>query len=204
MSFADKKKKKDVLEKLSDQVFDVKWQTQDSLKEEKAKQKGKFRLENITRVEEENAHKERILKILESKPFNVCIMIISIYSLFADDIKIISLPPTSDIAFSILAIMVMAVFLIEIILTILVDEHYICGLYFWVDAVSTLSLFFDIHWIYYGLQENKSIIRQLGRGGRLAARTIRLMRLTRTIKVWKNTKKVRNNQFQISKRINLS
>lgn len=200
-----KRMKANTLDKISSQIFETsKLQSQDSLKHERSNSKGQFRLENLMRVEEENAHKERIQRILESKPFNIFIMVISIYSLFADDIKVILFPPSADVSFSIVAIFVLTFFLIEIILTVLVNEQYICGLYFWVDIISTISLLFDIHWIYYSIQSNQSVIKEFGRGGRLAARTIRLMRLTRTIKVFNNTKKVKNNLIKISKLFILS
>jgi hypothetical protein len=42
----------------------------------------------------------------------------------------------------------MAFFLVEIVLASLAKEDYFLGFYFWLDLIATISLIFDIGWLY--------------------------------------------------------
>ncbi len=152
--------------------------------EESAYPKHLISLDAIKRVEEVDLNQENIKRVMESKFFNIIIMVLSFYSLFANDLKLLYAPASSDPVFSGIAIFIMMIFISEIILTTLMDEHYICSLYFFVDSVSTLTILLDISWISNNFNDVSSkVIAQIGRGGRLAARSIRLLRFVRAIKI---------------------
>jgi hypothetical protein len=144
-------------------------------------------IDTIARVENE-IYRDKLKHFLNHKYTNLIFMFVSIYSLFADDIRLVASYKSADPVFSTFAILVFLIFSVEIILTFLIDERYICGLYFWIDLVSTLSMLLDVHWIYdsiYELARNdlSVALKQIGRGGRVAARAFRLLRFMRTLKL---------------------
>lgn len=74
--------------------------------------------------------------------------VITIYALFGDDIRAALLPSASDPYFNGLTIFAMFCFTIEIILSSIVIGDYFLGFYFWLDIIATVSLIFDISWIW--------------------------------------------------------
>ena len=74
--------------------------------------------------------------------------IITVYSLFFDDIRALSLTPDKDdICFGITA-GCMLCFITEIVLASLAKEDYFLTFFFWLDVVSTLSMIPDVGWIW--------------------------------------------------------
>ena len=73
--------------------------------------------------------------------------VITIYSLFGDDVRTLAFDARADNTFNILTIISFVMFLIEILLQCIAKEEYWLGFYFWLDLVSTLSLITDIGWI---------------------------------------------------------
>jgi hypothetical protein len=196
-----RKKSQQAIERLnfaaSKKQFSTEFDEQERIIERKD-HKEKVSIADIARVEEEDVITERLTRIIESRTFNITILVLSVYSLFAEDLKIIFVPGKYDAVFSVISIIVLICFIFEIVITVILDEHYICGLYFWVDVVSTFSILLDIHWIYELFNSEKSrAIRQIGRGGRLTARAFRLLRFARTIRVWTKSRKLNLNQLSI-------
>jgi len=131
-------------------------------------------------------------------------MIVTIYSLFCDDIKLLGFEKSADYNFMILTSIAMAFFFIEIILASVGTDGYFISFYFWLDLIATLSLITDIQplWdllIGVGVQtieqeEQEADTGQLARGSRGArvgtragriVRVIRLIRLVRIVKLYK-------------------
>lgn len=56
--------------------------------------------------------------MLNGLPYNICISILTIYVLFADDFRQVFFPPSADLPFTILVIICMAIYFIEILLNI--------------------------------------------------------------------------------------
>jgi hypothetical protein len=71
-------------------------------------------------------------------------MIVTIYSLFCDDIKLLFYEKDADYTFMILTSIALAFFLIELILGVIGKDGYLNSFYFWLDLISTLSLVTDI------------------------------------------------------------
>tara|TARA_B110000285_G_C15122707_1_gene618179 strand:+ start:876 stop:1142 length:267 start_codon:yes stop_codon:yes gene_type:complete len=71
-------------------------------------------------------------------------MIVTLYSLFCDDIKLLFFDISSDNTFMILTSIAMAFFTIELILASIGTCDYLGSFYFWLDLVATLSLITDI------------------------------------------------------------
>lgn len=86
-------------------------------------------------------------KILDNYIITSLMSSITIYSLFFDDIRMISLTVhTDDIIFGITTFCFCA-FAVEIIIASIVKQKYFLTFFFWLDVVSTLSMITDIGWI---------------------------------------------------------
>lgn len=73
--------------------------------------------------------------------------IITIYSLFGDDVRSLAFTRPADEIFNILTIIALIAFTVEIVLACLAKDEYWLGFYFWLDFVSTISLITDIGWV---------------------------------------------------------
>jgi hypothetical protein len=75
----------------------------------------------------------------------------TVYTLFGDDIKMLSTDASYDDGFSAITVIAMAFFLTEIGLSCIAKENYIFGFYFWLDLVSTLTMIMDIGWAWQAM-----------------------------------------------------
>jgi hypothetical protein len=74
--------------------------------------------------------------------------VITVYILFADDIKMICTTQEADDIFSAICVAIMSLFSIEFGLSCYAQKDYICGFYFWLDFISIISMLLDISWFY--------------------------------------------------------
>lgn len=73
--------------------------------------------------------------------------IVTIYALFGDDIRILSVDKQGDDVFFILTVICMVAFLAEIILTSICKPEYVFNFYFVLDVISTITMILDLGWI---------------------------------------------------------
>lgn len=73
--------------------------------------------------------------------------LITIYSLFGDDVRQLAFTKEADYVFYIITIICMFFFALEIVLSSISKEGYFLGFYFWLDLIATASLIFDIGWV---------------------------------------------------------
>jgi hypothetical protein len=73
---------------------------------------------------------------------------ITIYSLFFDDIRVIGVTVHQDDYFFGLTAAFFGCFVIECVLASIAKEDYFLSFFFWLDAVSTLSMLPDIGWVW--------------------------------------------------------
>lgn len=124
--------------------------------------------------------------------------IITIYALLGDDLRIIFSPKSGDPWFLMGTAISMVMFSIEIILASIAKEGYFGSFFFWLDLISTVSLFTDIEPIMDALTGGNSndaadsaAIARASRGARIGtragriARIVRLIRLIRIVKLYK-------------------
>lgn len=71
-------------------------------------------------------------------------MIVTIYSLFCDDIRLLAFSLKDDHTFMILTSIALCLFTIEITLGAIGTQGYANSFFFWLDIVSTVSLITDI------------------------------------------------------------
>jgi hypothetical protein len=85
--------------------------------------------------------------ILENNFYITFMSIVTIYSLFGNNIKIAFVDPSHDVIFNSLSSLTIGLFLIEIILSCFANLDYPWSFFFWLDIISTLSLCLEIDWV---------------------------------------------------------
>ena len=140
--------------------------------------------------------KKKLRNFLDSPIEQLTMAVFTVYVLFADDIKVICTKKNADPPFSIIVIILMAFFFIELVLSAIAVEDYFLGFYFWLDFISLISMVLDIHWFYdwminsisgggSGVKKAKTIgaIAKAGKSAKIAARAIRILRVLRIIRL---------------------
>ena len=139
-------------------------------------------------------------------------MIVTIYSLFCDDIRLLAFTLKDDPTFTVLTSIALCLFTIEISLGAIGSDGYAYSFFFWLDIVSTVSLITDIqpimdHIVGNSQQaiKNEDEERETGelarasRGARMGTkagrivRVVRLIRLIRVIKLFKGAHQLKSN-----------
>ena len=118
---------------------------------------------------------------------------VTFYALFADDIRLLMMPKGADPVFDALTIIAIIMYLAELILASLVVDGYVLSFYFWVDAVSLISMLPDISFIVQSIEGglggagDGADIAKTGRASKVIKiiRIIRLIRLLRVVKLYK-------------------
>jgi len=83
---------------------------------------------------------------LDNEITSVVMTIITLYALFADDVRVLITDKDGDPNFWILNIIALGLFSLEIIFSSICKEDYFNGFFFWLDVISTLTLLLDIGW----------------------------------------------------------
>ena len=136
----------------------------------------------------------------------------TIWTLFSDDIKMLTTDKSADTPFSIIVIILQTIFLTELILSSICLDKYFLGFFFWLDLIATVSMLMDIHWVYNimieGISDSFSTTKGIGTTSRtvkVGTRAARLFRILRIIKVVRLVKIYKLSQnFKIKKEVNLS
>ncbi len=141
----------------------------------------------------------RLERIMDSAYMQIFMSLLSIFALFADEIRMVAFNKYADTAFYTLLCISMGIFFVEIFLCSICKEDYFMSFFFWLDIISTVSLVGDIAWI---VPESSSIgqtttdVAKNARAGR-AARIIRLIRLIRLIRITKIYKEAQKQRKQM-------
>lgn len=149
------------------------------------------------------SHNEKWEAFLESKKVTITMSTVTIYALFADDIKTLAFPKSADDIFSTLVVICLLLFTGELVLCSIFKPNYKWSFYFWLDLVATLSLITDIGWIwdnFIGVSNTSSSNKQLqnaGKASRAGTRTSRILRIIRLIRLIRLVKLYKNAQIAI-------
>jgi len=133
--------------------------------------------------------------------------VITIYSLFFDDIRIVAFPKSADNVFFGLTLFSFTAYCIEIILAGIAIDGYFNSFFFWLDVVSTITMLPDCGWIWYPIMQQGSALLTTGKTTDIAKTTrssrvtriiriIRLMRLFRIVKLYKQVKAAERQRLQ--------
>ena len=148
------------------------------------------------------SHKEELKdaffdKVLKSKEFNVLMVILTVYALFGDDVRLAFYDVDDDQVFYNLSTFAMAMFLIEMGLQYYFREEYRWGFYFWLDVLSTASMIPDTNLLTAVLYsdgdssaaggETASTMKagKTSRAGAKAGRVVKIVRLIRFVRIFK-------------------
>ena len=82
---------------------------------------------------------------------SLLIVILTIFALFGDNLRIAFSSKSADESFSVIMCFIFAVYTIEIFLNSISEDRYLFSFYFWLDIISTISLLLDMHWIMDGI-----------------------------------------------------
>lgn len=140
------------------------------------------------------AWKKRIEEVLDSIYWTIFFTTLTVYALFSDDLKMIFTTKDADGIFSILTIIVLILFALELVLASIAQDEYFLKFFFWLDFISIFSMLLDIHWVYEAIldaisSENSARaksaanIAKAGRGARIGSRAIRVLRIMRLIRL---------------------
>ncbi|RHY11958.1 hypothetical protein DYB30_011183 [Aphanomyces astaci] len=142
------------------------------------------------------AQRERIVALLDGRGLNIALGVMTIFALFADDMRIGGFTTEADSAFYVLLLLVFVGFSLEMIANVYARPGYFnrgVSFTFWMDLISTLSILSDVEWVMNlivpedtntkGLASTSLQAGKAGRAGTKAGRMVKLIRLIRLIRV---------------------
>lgn len=131
-------------------------------------------------------------KLVDHTYFIIGTTVLTIYALVGDDFKLMLTNKPADAAFDVITGLAFAVFSIELVFSCIGKDDYWMSFFFWLDAVSTITLILDVSSVNESLLSVSSGggTEQLrsGRTARLGARAgrvVRVIRLVRILKLYK-------------------
>lgn len=180
--------------------------------EELFKNKPKADNANLNETDTRNSTLKKIDEMLESIWWTIIFTILTIFALFSDDVKIITSSKSADATFSAFVIFVLSCFVIELVLASIAQKNYIFSFFFFLDLISIITMFLDIHWvseaIIFSMSETTASddgqLATLGKEstgakiGNRAFKVLRIMRLVRLVRISKLYKATHN--LEVSKK----
>ncbi|CAG9322320.1 unnamed protein product [Blepharisma stoltei] len=137
-------------------------------------------------------------QILTHWGYAFCMILLTLFVLFCDDIRLIATSKSTDDIFFSFVTICMVFFTFDIIISSIIIDRYFLSFFFWLDIVLTASLIMDIGWIWdqitgdnkittgEGTQASKvQTASQASRTGTRAARIIRALKTVRLIRIAK-------------------
>ena len=132
----------------------------------------------------------------------------TVFVLFADDLRQLTANPNTDSIYYILILICFGLFVAEIIVTSVVQAKYFNGFYFWLDVISTLTLLLDVGWVsevIFGTSMasgalSSATLAKAARASKIGSRAgrivriLRLIRLIRIVKLYKASEQLKLNE----------
>lgn len=142
----------------------------------------------------------QVIDIPLSLKYQILISVLTIYSLFFDDFRTAFFDSSTDLVFDSIGLAIMAIFVLEIVLSSFIIDGYFLSFFFFLDVISTASIIFDVNFLSDLIfsTSNTSSISQLAaqskasRAATRAVRIVKLVRIIRIIKVYKNAEKAKD------------
>jgi Ion transport protein len=152
-------------------------------------------------------------KMLESYPSVIFMSLVTLYTLFLDDIRTIFINKEKDDIFYGITLGCFIIFMIEIIIGATCRQIYFLTFFFWLDLISTFSMLPDIGWFWEVVTGegsnvqagNATQLAKTSRAGRVTRviRVIRLIRLIRIVKLYKQAKLAQKKVEEDEKKIKM-
>ena len=120
-------------------------------------------------------------------------MLVTVYALFFDDLRILFLPPSADFTCDIVTLICIFLYGTELILGSVAIDGYFLSFFFWLDLLAALSMIPDVSFLVKGIQGGAQSYSDLAKTSRASKvtrviRVIRLIRLIRIVKLYKQQK----------------
>ena len=119
------------MKKAEEDKYDEEDENPDSLKKQK------------TKVEEISKRK-LIGKFINHWAVQIFMLLVTVYALIGDDIRILAFEKEADEVFIWLNVAALSLFSLELILSSIGMDKYFGSFFFWLDLISTLSIVLDI------------------------------------------------------------
>jgi len=165
-------------------------------------------VQNLTKDMHLSLHEDEIQEVIKPEPewrkktrkcldhyaIVITMTLITFYSLFFDDVRMIFFDKDDDDSFFGITLICMIAFATEILLASISMDDYFNTFFFWLDIVSTVSMIPDCGWIWDPLtgggDTSATDLAKTSRAGRVTRviRVIRLIRLIRIVKLYKQAK----------------
>lgn len=160
------------------------------------------RLPTLTRPALNLLFAQCLTRLLQSPAFTAIMSFLTVYILFADDIRVAAFSVTADDYFYSLATSCMCLFSLETAVSFYSRPAYRFSFYFYLDCLSTLSLLADIGWVWERLMtsfssdsEQNRRMQAAGKMSRASTQTPRVVRIVRLIRLIRLTKLYKNAQL---------
>ena len=85
---------------------------------------------------------------LSSYPVVIFMSVVTVYTLFFDDIRVIAFPIEEDVIFYSITSGALIIFVVELVVASVCREVYFMTFFFWLDLVASLSMLPDIGWVW--------------------------------------------------------
>lgn len=108
--------------------------------------------------------------------------------MFSDDIRSAATDASADVAFDIVHLILIGIFMTEIVLNWICSVDYRWSFFFFLDLISSLSLFLDVNMITQlnsGSSYDLNKLATQSRASRVATRAVRIVKLVRIIRIVK-------------------
>ena len=119
-------------------------------------------------------------------------MIVTIYALFFDDLRILFLPPSADFTCDIVTLVCIVLYFAELILGSVAIDGYFFSFFFWLDFLAAVSMIPDVTFLVNLVQgagdtDDYTDLAKTSRASKVTRiiRIIRLIRLIRIVKLYK-------------------
>lgn len=145
----------------------------------------------MNREDDDDENKHKLVRILESSPCQLILLVITFYSLFFDDYQELLCGKQLDLVFDIFSITFMGIFAIELMISSLFIKGYFISYFFYLDFISTISIIIDLNMVKDEMNQSfssgSSSISKVAKLIRLV-RLIRLFRISRIYKSFSKSK----------------
>lgn len=89
----------------------------------------------------------KLESFIEGTPFQILISLFTVYALFGADLKFLISEKKDDEIFDYFTIFSLFIFCFEIIVSVIVKKDYLFSFFFFLDAISTITLIFDLTYV---------------------------------------------------------
>lgn len=135
--------------------------------------------------------RKQLLIMLESKRITVVMLIVTVYALFGDDIRLSCFSVSADNAFYSLATVCLVMFGIEFLASCYAKPGYLFSFYFVLDFIATLSVLPDIGWAWnaiIGTNTTSTTALKASKAAKAGSKAGRIVRVVRAVRLFRVVK----------------